>query len=190
MHLWRLNIRTGKCVEERDIASLPCDFAQVPAEVIGRPCRYAYAAHFISGFSIIGVRACVWLCCLACECACVRGCVCVGSGWWRSGLCPESHSLVCQERGGRPSESLTHAHPHTYTHTRTNLTPPPPLRRRRRHVTTARQVIKFDLQEESYTVHSFSGGAGDGHGTVMGGESMFARRSGGAEDDGWLLSFT
>jgi hypothetical protein len=55
MHLWRLNIRTGKCVEERDIAKLANDFAQVPADCVGRPCRYAYAAHFVAGFDIAGV---------------------------------------------------------------------------------------------------------------------------------------
>ena len=55
MHLWRLNVRTGKCVEERDIAPLNCDFPQVAPECVGRPCRYAYASHFISGFDIDGV---------------------------------------------------------------------------------------------------------------------------------------
>lgn len=55
MHMWRLNIKTGKCVEERDICPLPCDFPQVPSDCVGRPCRFAYAAHFVSGFTITGI---------------------------------------------------------------------------------------------------------------------------------------
>ena len=54
--LWRLNIETGKCVEEKILApGLHCDFAQIPADMIGKKIRYAYAATFCAGFTVDGV---------------------------------------------------------------------------------------------------------------------------------------
>ena len=59
MHLWRLNIKTGVCVEERDLARdlapLSVDFAQVPMDRVGRKCRYAYAANYVASFTVDGV---------------------------------------------------------------------------------------------------------------------------------------
>jgi len=58
MHLWRLNIKTGVCEEDRDfaqVATMSCDFPQVAMDRVGQKCRYAYAAHFIAGFTVDGV---------------------------------------------------------------------------------------------------------------------------------------
>jgi carotenoid cleavage dioxygenase len=55
MHMWRLDIVAGKCVAEVDLAPLSCDFAQIPADMVGRPNRYCYAANFCAGFSIDAV---------------------------------------------------------------------------------------------------------------------------------------
>jgi carotenoid cleavage dioxygenase len=47
MHRWDLDLDTGKLVEERELCDVQCEFPVVPARLVGRPCRFVYAARFV-----------------------------------------------------------------------------------------------------------------------------------------------
>lgn len=47
LHVWRLNLKTGKCVSERRVSNHPCDWLRIDHEFETRKCRYMWATEFL-----------------------------------------------------------------------------------------------------------------------------------------------
>lgn len=56
LHVWRLDVHKGQCVEDRDVDTKNLvDFMQVSPPLIGQKTRYVYATHFVDSYKSNGI---------------------------------------------------------------------------------------------------------------------------------------